>query len=48
MTKQRAHSSAALSTSWREKKSALGLPVVPLEVCRRKASSSGTASRPVG
>ena len=41
-------SSAALSTSLREKKMALGLPVVPLEVCRRTGSSRSTASMPSG
>jgi len=30
------------------KKSALGRPVVPLEVCRRRVWSIGTASRPAG
>ena len=39
MTSERAISSAALLTSLREKKMALGLPVVPLEVCRRTGSS---------
>ena len=48
MTKQRAISSAALSTSWREKNSALGLPVVPLEVCRRERPSSAHGEQAVG
>ena len=48
MTSERAMSSAALSTSLREKKMALGLPVVPLEVCRRTGSSRSTASMPSG
>ena len=47
-TKLRAHRWAALSTSCREKKIALGLPVVPLEVCSRSVSSKGTASMPAG
>ncbi len=47
-TSDRAMSSAALSTSLREKKMALGLPVVPLEVCSRTASVRSTASKPLG
>jgi hypothetical protein len=47
-TKLRAHRSAAPFTSLREKKIAFGLPVVPLEVCRRSVSEMGTASMPVG
>ena len=40
--------SAAWSTSRCEKKMALGLPVVPLEVWRRLRRSGGTATKPVG
>ncbi len=48
MTRQRAINSPALSTSRREKNSAFGLPVVPLEVCSRNTSSGAMASKPVG
>lgn len=48
MTRQRAINPAALSTSRREKNSAFGLPVVPLDVCNRNTSSGATASSPAG
>ncbi len=46
MTRQRAINSAALSTSRREKNSAFGLPVVPLDDTLRLHTSSGTTGKP--